>query len=96
MYIGHPLDRTRVDRFALYLRVLDAGDAGATSSEIAAVLFPNQSKEQGLSYVRDYRDAATKLSNKDYLFIAAGVGKHRQSAAKTQMPRGSRSKSLKK
>jgi Uncharacterized conserved protein (DUF2285)/Family of unknown function (DUF6499) len=65
--------RNRIDQFALYLRVLDGVDAGATPTEIGAVLFGNQSTEQRLFAVRDYRDAAEKLRDKDYLFIAAGA-----------------------
>ena len=42
------------------------------TTEIGAVLFRNQSKEQRLIYVRDYWGAAIKLRDKDYLFIAAG------------------------
>ena len=34
---GHKAHRNRVGSFALYLRVLDAGDAGATPTEMGAV-----------------------------------------------------------
>jgi hypothetical protein len=68
-----PAHRNRTELFARYLRVLDGVDAGATHTEIGAVLFKNQSSKQRLFAVRDYWDAATRLRDKDYLFIAAGA-----------------------
>lgn len=70
---GHREHRNRTKLFASYLRVLDGVTAGATHTEIGAVLFNNQSSEQRLITVRDYWDAATRLRDKDYLFIAAGA-----------------------
>jgi hypothetical protein len=63
--------RNRIEWFASYLRVLDGVDAGAKPTKIGAMLFPKQSKKQRLSYVRDYRDAAIKLRDKDY-FVHCG------------------------
>jgi hypothetical protein len=68
---GH---RNRIDHFPFYLRVLDGVDAGATHTEIGAVLFKNRSIDP-LSAVHDYLEAAIKLRDKDYLFIAAGARK---------------------
>jgi hypothetical protein len=65
--------RNRIEQFAPYLRVLDGVVAGATHSAIGAELFENQSTEQRLSRVRDYLDAAEKLRDKDFLFVAAGA-----------------------
>ena len=73
---GHRGHRNRIELFASYLRVLDGVEAGATPTEIGAVLFfRDQSPEQQREQVRDYFDAATRLRDKDYLFIAAGAEK---------------------
>jgi hypothetical protein len=72
--------RNRIKLFALYLRVLDGDAAGATHSDIGSELFGNRPvslyrdpSEQRLSLVRDYLDAAEKLRDADYLFVAAGA-----------------------
>jgi hypothetical protein len=59
--------RNRIELFASYLRVLDGVAAAATHTEIGEVL------DKSLTTIRDYWDAATKLRDKDYLFIAAGA-----------------------
>jgi Family of unknown function (DUF6499) len=64
--------RNRIELFAPYLRVLDGVAAGATHSAIGDMLFGDGRSER-LSLVRDYLDAAKKLRDGDYLFIAAGV-----------------------
>jgi hypothetical protein len=68
--IGRKEHRNRLRQFASYLRVLDGGDAGATPAEIGMVLFGDKSHEERLIAVRDYRDAATRLRDTDYLFVA--------------------------
>jgi hypothetical protein len=68
--IGRKEHRNQKSKFTLYLRVLDGLDAGATHTEIGAALFRKQSQDQILAAVRDYRDAATKLRDTDYLLVA--------------------------
>jgi hypothetical protein len=68
-----PARRNRIELFALYLRVLDGVDAGAKHTEIGAVLFEKKSNDERLITVRDYLAAATRLRDKDYLFIATGA-----------------------
>jgi hypothetical protein len=72
---GHRKHRNRVRLFASYLRALDGVDAGATHTEVGAVLFGGQPTATRLFTVRDYWDAAGKLRDKDYLFVAAGTEK---------------------
>jgi hypothetical protein len=69
---GHRKHRNRIGHFPPYLRTLDAVDAGATHTEIGAALFRTQSTERRLFTVRDYWDAAIRLRDRDFLFIAAG------------------------
>jgi Family of unknown function (DUF6499) len=69
---GHREHRNRIEHFVPYLCTLDAVYAGATHTEIGARLFEDQSAETRLFTVRDYWDAATRLRDRDFLFIAAG------------------------
>jgi hypothetical protein len=63
--------KNRTDRFPSYLRILDADDADATNAEIGDTLFGDRLTDAKFT-VRDYRKAATRLRDTDYLFVAAG------------------------
>lgn len=65
--------RNRLDKFQLYIRLLDAEVSGAEAGEMAAVLLPNRDNsypDYGADKnIRDGLKAAQKLRDRDYRFI---------------------------
>ncbi len=65
--------RNRLDKFQLYIRLLDAKVSGAKAGEMAAVLLPNRDNsypDYGADKnIRDGLKAAHKLRDRDYRFI---------------------------
>jgi hypothetical protein len=61
--------KLRIDKFPLYLRLLDFQQAAAPDKEIGAHLFPNQSGEKLRDAIRKTFDASCRWQD-DYLVIA--------------------------
>ncbi len=68
--------KVRTDKYIMYLRILDADDAGASSDKIGEALFPlirNEYPEyRRTAALRDYRKAAKRLRDHDYRLLANG------------------------
>lgn len=58
--------RQRTDRYAAYLRTLDGKETGASSPEIAKVLFPRLDPANSLRRIKDFYAAARKLRDGGY------------------------------
>lgn len=58
--------RARTDKYVIYLRILDADDAGALDKEIGSVLYQNLSGDQLRDTLRKHRDAARSLRDGGY------------------------------
>lgn len=67
--------RLALAKYANYLRVLDAIDAGATSAEIAKVLLSHQDDSGAKQSVENWKKAAIKLRDENYRGLAASVPK---------------------
>jgi hypothetical protein len=62
--------RLRKDRYPLYLRILDAGAAGARLVDISRVLYPNLTANNAQDRVRKEQESARYLAREGYIYIA--------------------------
>lgn len=68
-----PSKRNRSNLFSIYLRCLDAADAGISESHMAKIFYPKITNEYpdyfGTKKVTDQLKAAKKLRNHDYIYL---------------------------